>query len=520
MLTPSGQPANKLEKVMLLALWANALKEECAYKKLSKTKKLIFAGLGKPTYPINANTVSSYLRYWKRVEEATQKWHLNPEDNYDNLAIDYGDPRGDYEPRSLMASYMSSWYESEIRPEHILFTIGGIGALRTIFETFNTHYEDIPGYRIITPFPYYSAYANNSLHKLHPVDVMAEPGYKLTAHALKQSIEEAYLLSEEDHGYPKAVLICNPSNPLGNVIDKEELYKIADVLRDYPDLHIIFDEAYIEMTFIDTVSFLKIAPDLKERMVILRSATKALSAAGERMAILIVFEQSLMNEILNKNISYFIHAPRSAQMAYAETMRDFADEEKKTLCKFYKKKVDYVQQRLQSMGASMPDVNYKVEATFYVLADFSDLFGLEMPYEAHRVLQHIDIVKTGEDLAYYLLFKDALLLAPLSYFGLPSNSGIMRITCSGNKHELKDMMDRLEHRLVKARLNIKLKLLEDISQQLPNMKMIDSQLYDICQEKMKKVFEESDSCSLLKEKINTLTKIKGLIANLQGLMTS
>ncbi|WP_058533049.1 pyridoxal phosphate-dependent aminotransferase [Legionella saoudiensis] len=517
MLTPSGQSANKLEKVMLLALWANTLKEELRHQNRATSKKLIMAGLGKPTYPINANTVASYLRYWKRLEDATQKWHKNPEDNYEHLAIDYGDPRGDYEPRSIMASYMSSWYEAEIKPEHILFTIGGIGALRTIFETFNTHYEDIPGYRIITPFPYYSAYSNN-LHKLHPIHVMSEAGYKLTASALEKSIKEAYQLAEEDQGYPKAVLICNPSNPLGNVIETNELYKIAEVLRNYPELHIIFDEAYIEMTFVQTESFLKVAPDLKERVIILRSATKALSAAGERMAILIVFEQRLMNEILNKNISYFIHAPRSAQIAYAETMRDFNKEEQKKLSKFYKKKVEYVQNRLQLMGAEMPDPEYKVEATFYVLGDFSDLFGLEMPGEARRVLQHIDVVKTGEDLAYYLLFKDALLLAPLSYFGLPMNSGIMRITCSGNKHDLKEMMDRLEDRLFEARSNIKHQLLESIKQELPKIKEIDNQLYIICHQKLEYVIHEEDSCLVLKDKNNTLSKMRSIIDNLLGLI--
>ncbi len=140
---------------------------------------------------------------------------------------------------------------------------------------------------------------------------------------MMSSIEEAYCLATMDKGVPVAVLICNPSNPLGTIIDEDELKKIADVLRQYPELHIIFDEAYAEMAFKPMPSFLKIAPDLKSRTIILRSATKALSAAGERMAILLVFDKGMMNEFLNKNINSFIHAPRSAQKAYAETMEQF-----------------------------------------------------------------------------------------------------------------------------------------------------------------------------------------------------
>ncbi|MGL5742628.1 MAG: pyridoxal phosphate-dependent aminotransferase [Legionella sp.] len=329
MLTPDGHCAKKIEKVMLLSLWANALRDEIQAQGLSETKKLIFAGLGKPTYPINSHTITSYLSYWQKLDDLTAKWRVEPHLVEEDIAIDYGDPRGDFAPRELMAVTMSRWYESEIRPENVLFTVGGIGALRVLFETFNTHYEDVPGYRIITPFPYYSAYSNNPSHCLHPIHVMDEPGYKLTARATEDSIKEAYALAESDHGWPKAILICNSSNPLGNIIDKDELSKIADVLRSYPDLYIIFDEAYTEMSFCNMPSFLNIAPDLKKRVIILRSATKALSAAGERMAVLLVFEATLMNEMLNKNISYFIHAPRSAQAAYAQTMANFGIEEKK-----------------------------------------------------------------------------------------------------------------------------------------------------------------------------------------------
>lgn len=125
MLTPDGHSAKKIEKVMLLSLWANALKEELEVH--PSGSKMILAGLGRPTYPINQHTINSYLFYWRRLEELSRQWHLNPDSIADSVAIDYGDPRGDKKPRQLMAKMMTQWYESNIDSEHILFTVGGIG---------------------------------------------------------------------------------------------------------------------------------------------------------------------------------------------------------------------------------------------------------------------------------------------------------------------------------------------------------------------------------------------------------
>lgn len=520
MLTPNGLPANRIEKVMLLSLWAHTLKEEQAANDTLNTKKFISAGLGRPTYPLNQQTIASYKAYWQKIDDSRQSWHLNPDDIHENTAIDYGDPRGDSAPRALMAEVMSKWYSADIKPENVLFTVGGIGALRVIFETFNTHYEEVPHYRVITPFPHYSAYSSNPFHRLHPIHVMDEPGYKLTAQALESSIKEAYLLAETDHGLPKAILICNPSNPLGNIIDEAELQKIADVLRNYPDLYIIFDEAYVEMSYVELPSFLKIAPDLQSRVIIMRSATKALSAAGERMAVLLVFDPELMNEMLNKNISYFVHAPRSAQLAYAETMANFDETERRKLTLFYKEKVDYVMNRIQAMGASMPDPLYTVEATFYALADLSDLFGLELPEETQRVfMKNISThVTTDEELVYYLLFKDSLMIAPLSYFGLPKNSGFMRITCSGNEQELQDLMDRLEQRLFKARTVKKLALLEKLTTQLPQLKQADSHMHEIITQKIALIAREDDTSLSLKRKNQVLDKLQSIVTGLLEFM--
>lgn len=498
MLTPDGQPADKIDKIMLLSTWTKTLESESHFP-TSTHSRFISAGMGKPTYPVDLKTVAAQKTYWQETGEAAEAGMRNLEAVQEGAAVDYGMPMGDGDARAKMARAMTLWYRSDIQPDNILFTAGGAGAIRVIFDTLNERYKDMPGYRVITPFPHYTLYADNTMHRLHPVDVMKTPGYRLTAEAVEESIQAALKLAQKDNGYPKAILICNPSNPLGTIINEEELARIADVLSRYPEMHIIMDEAYAEMCFEDMPSLINVAPGLKERMIIMRSATKGLSAAGERMAILMSFDKKLSSELLAKNISNTGHAPRSSQIAYSSTMDAFDESERQRRISFYKRKVDYVTERLKAMNATMPDPEHRTAATFYVLTDLSDLFGLELPEEATRALGKGGVVTNDEELTYYLLFKDRVMIAPLSYYGLDAKKGYMRITCSGNQSELKELMDRLENRLMEARLIRQQRLLDSMHARLPELEHSHPSLYTKVTEQIAHVSQKEKSCAGLKD---------------------
>lgn len=203
MLTPYGQPADNIEKVMLLAIWANHTGQNKKSPEDLKNR-FIFAGLGKPTYPINSHTVKAFQSYWERIKTIADNWHLDSENSDDNCAIGYGDPFGEKSAKETMAKAMSNWYDTEIDASNVLFTVGGIGGLRIIFDVLNSFYAKDQKYRVITPFPYYSAYSNNQSHLLHPINVMEEMGYQVTATALEESIKEAYSLSKKRWNKPES----------------------------------------------------------------------------------------------------------------------------------------------------------------------------------------------------------------------------------------------------------------------------------------------------------------------------
>jgi len=143
MLTPEGLSAHKIDKIMLLAMWTNYVQKERAHHLLDtpEVPVVIFAGMGKPTYPLNTHTRQFFADYWGR---------------HSGAAIDYGHPQGDVDARQIMAKAMTHWYETDIDESNILFTVGGAGSLKSIFSALKTLHNDESNFRVITPFPYYT----------------------------------------------------------------------------------------------------------------------------------------------------------------------------------------------------------------------------------------------------------------------------------------------------------------------------------------------------------------------------
>ncbi len=463
LLTPEGKPAGSIDRIMLLALWEKKLREE----KHSTRPAMIAAGMGKPTFPISQFAVQSAINYWNQALSKTQEARhlLSGADSSDAgarnriakifAAIDYGNPRGDFVARVKISQALTRWYGNklEIEPQHVLFTVGGAGALSSIFTVINKRF---PNSYILTPFPHYSLYVGSQRqNKLYPINVMQEKGYRLTAAILDRALKAAMQQAQQEGSRVSAILLCDPNNPLGTALDVEELQKIVAVLKQYPDLLIILDEAYSEMRWTGEqfLSLLRVAPELKDRIILMRSATKALSAAGERMAVTIAFNDDLMADLIQENVNVYGHAPRSLQFAFAEAMEKLDAIELNNLRNYYKPQVDYVTKRLLHMGAAMPDRHYQVEGAFYIVADFSDLLGEQIFPDAARALNKSGKVTTDEELIYSLLFDDGVMIAPLSYFGLSHRLGYVRITCSAGESELEELMNRLEKRLCIARHN-------------------------------------------------------------------
>lgn len=70
----------------------------------------------------------------------------------------------------------------------------------------------------------------------------------------------------------------------------------------------------------ENLSLISVAPELLDRIVLIRSATKGLSAAGERMAVVVTKNKEIIIKLTDYiNIAH-LNTPISAQYAYSQAL--------------------------------------------------------------------------------------------------------------------------------------------------------------------------------------------------------
>ena len=81
----------------------------------------------------------------------------------------------------------------------------------------------------------------------------------------------------------KLIILNNPSNPTGGVLEKEDILAIADILKDYPDVYILSDEIYDQLSFDGQVYSIAAVPGFKDRTIILDGFSKTYAMTGWRL---------------------------------------------------------------------------------------------------------------------------------------------------------------------------------------------------------------------------------------------
>ncbi len=142
---------------------------------------------------------------------------------------------------------------------------------------------------------------------------------------------------------PSGIFICNPNNPTGQYISKEE---IKDIIDAFPEALITIDEAYISFTANRWNSLSLIN---KNNLIILRSMTKDFALAGLRVGYAVAHRQII--EILKK-----VRPPwnicSTAQNAGTASLK--CDDYLTKCCRFIEKSRDYLIRSLTGLGYSIP----------------------------------------------------------------------------------------------------------------------------------------------------------------------
>ena len=226
----------------------------------------------------------------------------------------YSANRGTMELRREISAYLKRRYGLEYKSEsEILVTVGGSeaidGAIRAIVS---------PGDEVIIPQPSYVCYEPiTALAGGVPViiETKAENDFKVTAEELKKAITPK----------TKALILPYPCNPTGAVMEREDLERIAEVLKD-TDIIVISDEIYSELTYCESphVSPASV-PNMRERTITINGFSKAYSMTGWRLGYACGPEE-IMKQITKIHQYAIMCAPTTSQYAAVEALRN-GDEE-------------------------------------------------------------------------------------------------------------------------------------------------------------------------------------------------
>ena len=239
-----------------------------AVKAVEDGKKIYHLNIGQPDIP----TPKEYFHAIKQFEDTTLAYAASP-----GVPVLIEAIRGYY-------GKMGIQYDSS----DIYITTGGSEALMyTCLSILD------PGSEVIVPEPYYPNY-NTFISAaggvIRPLPTRPEDGYR---YANRESIEK--LINENT----RAILITNPGNPTGVVLNEAEMRMIADVAKEH-DLFLISDEVYREFCYDDSgkIPCMGHFEDLAENLILIDSVSKRFSSCGARIGCVITKNKELQNAVL------------------------------------------------------------------------------------------------------------------------------------------------------------------------------------------------------------------------------
>ena len=173
--------------------------------------------------------------------------------------------------REALAQKQSRYMGLPIDPQtDIVVTCGSTEAMMAAMMTVTN-----PGDKVIIFSPFYENYgADTILSGAEPIYVpLVPPEFHFDPEVLEDAFRQK----------PKALVLCNPSNPCGKVFTREELLLIASLAEKY-DAYVITDEVYEHILYAPYHhTYFASLPGMWHRTISCSSLSKTYSVTGWRL---------------------------------------------------------------------------------------------------------------------------------------------------------------------------------------------------------------------------------------------
>lgn len=284
-------------------------------------------------------------------------------ENYHQYSITWGAQNF----REALAAKQSRLMGRAINPNsEIVVTCGSTEAMMAAMMTVAN-----PGDKVIVFSPFYENYGADAI--LSGADPIYVPLYPPDFHFNPEELKAAFMQ------HPKALILCNPSNPCGKVFTYGELEIIADLAKTY-DTYVITDEVYEHIIYkpYRHVYFASL-PGMWERTISCGSLSKTYSITGWRLGYIIA--PSYIVETTRKVHDFLTVGAAAPLQEAAVTALKFGNDYYQWLQEKYTQKRDLFLAGLDDLkiAHTIP------QGAYYILLDISE-FGFDSDMEFCQVL--------------------------------------------------------------------------------------------------------------------------------------
>ncbi|MBI2832685.1 MAG: pyridoxal phosphate-dependent aminotransferase [Chloroflexi bacterium] len=264
---------------------------------------------------------------------------------------------------------MQRKFNWKIEPEWVVFTPGVIPALNVAVRAF-TH----PGDEVILQSPVY--------HPFYPA--VTSSGCQIAINQLKlingryemdyEDLRQKFLPKQGLRPGPnriKAVMLCNPHNPVGRVWNKDELTLLGEIaIRG--ESAVISDEIHCELLFkgYKHTPFASISTEFEQNCVVCMSPSKTFNLPGLSIASIIIPNKKLREAFIAAGTGILSHPTIFGQTALEAAYR-FGDEWLEQVLYYLQRNLEYA---IEYFEKRIPRIKVvKPEGTYLIWLDCRDL---------------------------------------------------------------------------------------------------------------------------------------------------
>jgi len=284
-----------------------------------------------------------------------------------------------------------------------------------------------PEDEVLLPAPYWVSYADIvNLSEGTPVEISSsvENDFKVTASEIEDKITDK----------TKILMFSSPCNPSGTVYTKEELTKIAEMLKNYPDIYIISDEIYEHINFTESHFSIGTIPYLKDRVITVNGVSKGFAMTGWRVGFIgaPLWIAKACSKIQGQITSATCAVAQKATQAAVNANPEVTTEMKN----IFLKRRDLVLEKLNEIEGIKCNVP---QGAFYLFPDVSYYFGKS---------DGKNTINSSDELCMYLLNNCFVALVAGTPFGNPE---CIRISYAASEDDLLEAIKRIKNQLSKLK---------------------------------------------------------------------